>query len=264
MDSELVLAIDAKQLGSSGLWREYWPRFESKVAAGLSQLSPGCGLDVWRATDSIAIAIKQLGAESPSGVVVVHGPDVARVLDCAAATKAEGAVVTRDHDIVMTKTPTTTVAAKIVGGNTLVLEVGPNTAAASLTEVLVGGAPLRQSPTFSAYLGKLDAHPSLWAIVNGNSKIAQQLSAVGAHPRAIYGALTATDSIAFGLHLELSNADEATQLGGMLKPQLTQVATMFEKLDVSNAGAVLSVDGSLTSAQIANLLSLVNGAIGGG
>lgn len=252
-DSDLVLDIDVEQIKQSALWGQYAPPFVEKLNAALGDFKAACGFSPVDEVRSVAIGMKNLGADQPDAVIVVRGPKRTLMTSgCVAKLQTElqkdGSTFTVDGDTysVVSKDGRHG-AMRFVGDTTLVLATGVAGTKDGLAAIAKGGAGLDTSPTFTALLKGIDRTHSVWFALNGNSPVMAQLAAIGAKPKAVFGSINVSDGLTFDGAMRFGTPDEAQSLLALSK-QVTQspmVAQMFDKLDINATGTDLTASAAM-------------------
>src|SRR6185312_107351 len=107
VDSEMVMGLNFAQLQTSALWKQFSPKLMEKAATGLAEFKVACGFDPLEAVKSVSMGLKGLGGAQPDGVIVVHGPEKAKVMACVGKAKEEaakkGTDITVDGDVFIVK-----------------------------------------------------------------------------------------------------------------------------------------------------------------
>lgn len=273
VDSEMVIGLNFAQLQQSALWKQYSPKIMEQMSGKLAEFKTACGFDPMAAFKSMTIGMKNLsdkGGGKPDGVIVIHGPEKAKVMSCMEKYKGEaakaGTDVTVDGDVILVKDKDGEQSAlTFVNDTTLVGAIGAAGTKDGVKAVAKGGSALKTSPTFVDMYSKINTHDSLWLLINGNSGLLDKAAAAGVKPKAAFGSLNITDGLALDVRVRLSSNDEAASLATMAKGQTDnpQVKAMFDKLEVSNDGTDVHVTVSLSSQKLQTLIGMVGGMLGG-
>lgn len=271
VDSEAVMGINFGQLQGSALWKKF---VEPQMMKGefpqkLAQFKDKCGFDPLSAIKSVAIGMKGVGGDNPDGVIVVHGADKTKSLDCFAKMKDEAAKsgdeITRDGDVVIVKSKKgETVAITFVNDSTAVAVVGPNASKDGVKKAAQGGSALKSSPAFVEMYSKINTQASLWMLVNGNAKVFDKAAAMGVKPKAVFGSLNVTDGLAVDVRMRLESADQATQMANAFRGQLQGFQSMVDKLEVGSDNADVKVSVAMSQQKLEALVKNFAGMFGGG
>ena len=262
VDSEVVMGLNFAQLQKSVLWKKLVePQLaKSDVQQKLGKFKDACGFDPITAVQSLSIGMKGVGAEKPDGVIVIHGPEKAKVLPCLDKFKAEaekeGTKVATEGDVVtITGKDGEPVAFTFVGDTTAVAVIGANANAAGVKAAAAGGSALKTSPAFVEMYGKIKTGDSLWMLMNGNSKAFDQAAGLGFRPKAVFGSVNVTDGLTADMSVRLESPEKATQFAGMLKQQAGQLAPMVDKLDINSDASDVKLALALSSQKLEGLIN---------
>jgi hypothetical protein len=166
-DSEIVIALDFKQIRASDLWKKYEGLVMGQVGKGLEEFKTVCGWDpIAKASGALAAG---RGKQMDEMTVFVKGFDKASVLDCLkkAADKAkaenEGRAMVIDGDYVeLTKPGGDPIRFMFADDDTILIQRVPGNDAmadkAALQAVLAAkdGDGLMSSATFSSLIDATD------------------------------------------------------------------------------------------------------------
>jgi len=261
--SDVVAQIDLGKLRNSALYKSM---MEPKLRDALekdgkfAQFKAKCGMDPVADLTSIAMGVTASNDE-PAGVIVVHGLDKTKSMECLektkAETEAEGSKMSVDGNFVTvtTKDNKTTVFT-FVDGNTAVMQMGPAVSKDTLTAVLSGSAGVKSSAAFMDLYNKTNAG-TVRFLVNGNMKQLQALPTK--KPKAIFGSLDVTDGLGLIVGARFSSDAEATEIAGLIKSQTAQAAAFVTKADVTSDGSDVRLDVAMSSAQLTQLASMAGG-----
>jgi hypothetical protein len=270
VDSEMVMGLNFAQLQQSALWKQYSPKLMEKAAGGLADFKAACGFDPLEAVKTVSIGMKGLGGTTPDGVIVVHGPEKAKVMACMDKAKAEaakkGSEVTVDGDVFMVKDKSgNNTAFTFVNDTTLVGVMGATASKDTVLAAAKGGSALKTSPAFVEMFSKINTGDSLWMLMNGNSPAFSKMGSMGVKPKAIFGSVNVTDGLTLDMRIRLATNDEATNLVNMLKGQINnpQVKQMFDKLDVVADGTDAKFSVAMSNQKLQQLIGMVGGMMGG-
>jgi hypothetical protein len=274
IDSELVLHLDARQVRASSLWRRFEPNLRSRAGMLLVTFQDLCGFDPIATIRTVALGVKEVGSQAPSGVFVLRGIDRNAVMTCyhrhevqsRKAHKSSGTMI--DRGVVLLPPDTSgesPIAFAFADDSTLVVLSGPSASTQAMLDTLEAGSPLRASDAFNALLGITDTADALWLVVNGSAKMLDTFALFNVKPRALTGSLDLHDGLIGDFRLRLDAADEAARLAAMLQQQASgvpQLQAMLQRLDITSDGADLVVGLGLTEQQAESIASMVLGAAG--
>lgn len=269
-NSEVVMGLNFAQLQQSALWKQFAPGLMSKASAGLGDFKTKCGFDPMESVKSFSMGMKGLGGNQPDGVVVLHGPDKAKISKCVETMKAdaqkEGVEITVDGDVFMVKGKRgETSGFTYIGNDTLLGVMGPAVTKDSVLAAAKGGSALKTSQAFLEMYGKINTKDSLWVLINGNAPFMSEAAKAGVKPKAVFGSVNVTDGLAVDLRVRLATPDEANNLVTMAKQQTSnpQIKNLFDKLDIGADGADVKVDLAMSQQKLMALVGLLGGALGG-
>ena len=270
VDSEVVIGLNFAQLQKSALWQKFVApaMMKPEQQKKLEEFKAKCGFDPMASVQSISMGLKNLGGDTPDGVVVAHGLPKAKMMGCLDAYKAEaekeGTTVTTDQDVILVKDKRgETVAMSFVDDDTLIGVMGANANPAGVKAAAAGTSTLKSSPTFVELYSKINTGDSLWVLANGNSKAFDPLSALGSKPKAIYGSVNVTDGLALDLRARMETADQAQQLATMANSQAQAVKPMVDNLEVKNDGSDVQIKVALSTQKLEALAKQFGSMMGG-
>jgi hypothetical protein len=241
-DSEMVIGLNFAQLQQSQLWKQF---VEPKLTSGesqkkLTEIKARCGWDPMTAMSSIVVGIKDTSGNKPAVVVVGHGLDKTKMLECLDKSKdditKDGGEMTKDGDVVLFKDKTgETGAVTFVNNTTAVMAFGGGRGNAAGVKALVAGtAALKTSAPFVEMYKKVKTGDSLWGLASG--KILDKLPVKAT---AAYGSLNVTDGLAVDMRVRFEKAEDATQAASMVNAQTQQAAKFFDKAEFAADGTEL-------------------------
>ncbi|HEY1549057.1 MAG TPA: hypothetical protein VGG28_14635 [Kofleriaceae bacterium] len=271
-DSEVVFGLNFAQLQQSALWKQYSPKIMAKMSDKLTQFQAACGFDPMTSFKSMTMGMKNVGAGNgakPDGVMVIHGPDKAKVMACMDKYKAEaakdGTELTVDGDVVLVKDTkdNQTAAMTFVNDTTMIATIGALGTKDGVKAAAKGSNGLKSSQMFNDLFGKINTGDSFWVMVNGNSPLLDKASMIG-KPKAMYGSLNITDGLSVDFHVKAASPDEAKSLVDMAKAQTDspQVKQMVDKIEVSNAGDDAHFVVAMSAQKLQALVGMFGGMMG--
>lgn len=267
-DSQVVIGVNLGQIQQSALWKQF---VEPKLASGKGQhmvdeFKTKCGADPLKMVSSITVGAKELSGDTPSFVLVGHGVDKAKVLDCLDKNKAEitkdGSEMTRDGDVVLFKDKHGEPGAlTFTNDSTAVLVVGSNGTAAGVKAVVGGGgSSLKSSAPFLDMYKKVKTSDSIWGL--GSGTVMDGLP-VEPKPTAAYGSFNLTDGLALDLRFRFPKPEDATQAAAMANAESKQATQFVDKAEVSADGNELHASVTISSQKLAQLVPLASMFMGG-
>jgi hypothetical protein len=270
-DSEMVIGINLGQLQQSALYKQFASKFMDKAAGGLAEFKAACGFDPMESIKSMAMGMKNLGGGGvPDGAVVIHGPDKAKVMACLDKAKdkakEKGTEITVDGDVVLMKDKTgAQTAFMFVNDSTMLGTIGTKGNADGVKEAAKGASALKTSATFVDMYSKINTQDSVWALVNGNSKMLDKAGALGVKPKAIFGSLNLSDGLTVDVRVRMATPDEVKGFVGMAQGQIgnPQVKQLFDQLDVVGDGTDAKITVKMSAEKLKALASMVGNMMGG-
>lgn len=270
VDSEMVLGLNFAQLQQSALWKKFVePQLmKGDTQAKLAEFKTKCGFDPMASVSSISMGLKGLGADSPDGVIVVHGPDKTKVLACLDKMKEEaakdGSTIEKDGDVVSIKNKNgDQFSFTYVNDSTIVGVVGKDANSAGVKKAAAGGSALKTSAAFVEMYGKIKTGDSLWILMNGNSKAFDKAAAMGFKPKAVFGSVNVTDGLAVDMRVRLDTPEQAKQITDMAKGQTQQFVKMVDKLDIVAEQADVKINVAMSAQKLEQLVQQFAGMMGG-
>jgi hypothetical protein len=242
VDSEVVMGVNFAQIRGSAAWKEL---IEPKLAgnasliAKLNELKSTCGFDPMADVKSVAVGMKGLGGGTADGVLVLHGLDKAKTMECLGKKDAlakHDLDVNVDGDVALLKPakgdPEDLAGVTFVNDTTAVVLVGPRAATKDgVVKAAAGKSPLKTSPTFIDMYNRLDTSQSLWLMVNGNSKLFERPKSLGIQALGMFGTLGTTDGLGVDLRLRVDTADNAggikNRFGGLAEQYMKKYVDKF-------------------------------------
>lgn len=268
-NSEVVFAVDFKQIRASALWKKYEDKIMGKAGKGLAEFKAVCGWDpIEKASGALAAG---RGREMDEMTVFVRGFDKPSVTECIKKAgdkyKADnsGATATIDGDYIeLAKPGSDTVRFMFADDQTILFQRVPGTDAmadkAALQKVLAAkdGEGLMSSATFSSLIDATDTGAALWFVMNGNSAMMQNAGQMPFKFKAIFGSVKVDDGVNGVLKLRMEEEKDASGVATMAEMAMGQVAGTpyadFAKgVKISSKGKDLNVAFKFTSAQLDTL-----------
>ncbi|MBK9037513.1 MAG: hypothetical protein IPL61_40755 [Myxococcales bacterium] len=261
--SEMVIAIDFKQIRSSGLWKKYEDKLMGQIGTELSQFKAMCGWDpIEKASGALAAG---RGKQMEELTVFVRGFDKAAVTDCikkaAAAPDASGRAANIDGDYVeLTKPGKDPIRFMFADDQTIVIQRVPGSDEmadkAALQKVLAAkaGDGLMSSATFSSLIDATDTGAAAWFVLNGNASFLQG-TGMPFKFIAIFGSVKTGDGVDGVFKMRMAEDKDATGLSAMAQMSMGQIegtpyADYAKGVKVSAKGKDVNVTFKFTSAQL--------------
>lgn len=264
-NSEMVIAIDFKQIRGSDLWKKYEGLVMGQVGKGLEEFKTVCGWDpIAKASGALAAG---RGKQMDELTVFVKGFDKTSVLDClkkaADKSKAEndGRAMVIDGDYVeLTKPGGDPIRFMFADDDTILIQRVPGTDAmadkAALQAVLAAkdGAGLMSSATFSSLIDATDTSAALWFVMNGSSSL---LAGSGMPFKfvAIFGSARVSGGVDGVLKLRMAEEKDASGVAAMAQMSMGQIegtpyAEYAKGVKIDSKGKDVNVGFKFTSAQL--------------
>jgi hypothetical protein len=264
VDSELVIGINAEQIQSSPLYKKFVePLVKSGGMRGrMTDVAARCGIDPMTSAKSAAIGVKGARGDKPVMVIVAHGVDKAKLLDCADKVKddaaKEGAELTRNGDIVLLKDKHGQGAVAFVNDSTLVALFSDTADAAAVKALAAGGSGLKSSQAFLDMYKKVKTGDSVWMVASG--KVLDELPVKAT---AAFGSLNVTDGLTVDGRMRFDTPDAATQAAELLRGQGKQAAAYIDKVDVTAEGTEVHASAVVSNQKLQSLMPLLTMVLGG-
>lgn len=254
IDSDIVVGIDGAQIRKTQVWAELAPKIEKGLASDLDQLRTACGFDPFQTVDRISVGLRAVERDKLIGVVVVHGVG-AGTMGCVRTRFGKGGTVTDDKGVLVIDTHPDMRTAWTVIGSTLIVDLDPQAGHDSMQVVLASGSPLRGSKAFMDLYGGIEKGASLWGVVNGKSKMLDELGAM--RPRNTKGTITLSDRIVIAGDVVFDAPDVAQQVEALVKGTFQQVHQWIESSDTRVDGSTLVVKAVVGPLQLSQLLQML-------
>lgn len=270
-DSDIVFGLNFSQLQQSAMWKQYSPMVLNNASKELGEFKATCGFDPLESVKSVSIGAKNLDGKMPTGAVVIHGLDKAKVVNCLKSEKVkadmakDGASFVEDGDVYMIKDQSGApkVGFTFPSGDAMLLSFGESVTKDTLLTNAKGAASLKTSAKFVEMFTKINTKDSVWVFVNGNAPFMKAAEGFGVKAQAVFGSLNVTDGLALDLRVRSATPDEAKSIVDLGKQQANdQVKSMFDKLDISQDGVDAHIQLALSEQKLKQLTSLMGGALG--
>ncbi|HEX3762216.1 MAG TPA: hypothetical protein VHW23_26125 [Kofleriaceae bacterium] len=265
-DSEVVFGLNFGQMQQSAMWKQF---VEPKLASGRGQRLMGeiktrCGADPLKMVSSITVGGKDFSSDKPSLVVVGHGVDKAKILDCLDKSKddiaKDGGQMTREGDLVLFKDEHGDAGAlTFPNDTTAVLVAGSNGTAAGIKAIVAGTSSLKSSAPFLEMYKKVKTTDSVWGLASG--KVMESVP-LDLKATAAYGSLNVTDGLAIDMRVRFEKPEAAKQAADMANAQVKQAAQYFDKAEVTADSNELHASVSLSGQKLTQMLPLIQMAAG--
>ncbi|TMQ08466.1 MAG: hypothetical protein E6J90_08210 [Deltaproteobacteria bacterium] len=264
VDSEVVLGINIEQLMNNPMVKKFIePMLKSGAAqARLAEVTAKCGFDPMMAVKSVVVGVKGAGGNQPTAVIVAHGLDKAKDLECFEKTKDEavkdGDEVTRTGDILTIKGKRGQVAIAFTSDTTAVMLVSDTADVPAVKAVIAGNSGLKTSPAFLDMYKKLKTTDSVWAIANG-----KVLDGLPVKATAAFGSLNLTDGVTVDGRMRFDTPEAAAQAAELIKGQGKQAAAYVDKMDATVEGTEVHSSVVVSNQKLQSLMPLLTMVFGG-
>lgn len=259
-DSEVVFGIDAVQIRKTAVWTQLGPKVEKLLGNDLVRLRTACGFDPMQTVERISVGLSMRERDVITGVVVVRGVG-AGVLGCVRTrfgkTSAAG-TVTEDKGVVLLGRPDEREkSAWTLIGSTLIVQIDPHVGHDTMAAVLASGSPLRTSHAFMELYSRLERGASMWGVVNGKTKLLDELAGAGMRPVTVDGTLTMSDRVVIAGRATFADADTAAKVDALMKQSLATASKFAEHAESRQEGTHVIVGMSVSSAQLEMVLGFL-------
>jgi hypothetical protein len=251
-DSEIVVGIDGNQIRTTAIWSQVAPRLEHALRTQLQQIRTACGFDPLATVERMSIGLRVVDEDHTPGVIVVRGVG-AGTMACVRTRFGNGGAVVDDKGVLVMQEHGEKAAWTVVG-TSLVVQLGQDVGHDSMQAVLASGSPLRASPAFMTTYNRLAKGSSLWAIVNGHSKLFDELNATGMRPVALEGTVSLSDRVELAGTATFESPEVAAKVDTLAKASFVQIQRFVDRVDSRADGAAVHVELAMTAAQLMQLL----------
>jgi hypothetical protein len=268
VDSELVGGLDFQQLQASQLWKAFVGPMMAKndVQKEMAEFQAQCGMDPMKVVTKLSFGFKGLGADSPDGVIVMHGIDKTKATACYDKLVKSGKIgkdAKKDGDVLLFKKNANQAAFTFVDANTALFVMGTNGTKDGIKAVAKGTSALKTSAAFVEIYKKTNTSDTLWAVMNGSSKAFDAMASLGIKPKAVFGSLNVTKDLNLDVRVRMKSPADATNLSSMMNTQVKAAAGMVDKITIAADGADVSVKVLLSDAKLKALATQFGGMMGG-
>jgi hypothetical protein len=256
-DSELVVGVDGNQIRTTAIWSQVAPRLEKVLGSELQQVRTACGFDPLATVERLSLGLHAVDQDRMAGVIVARGVG-AGTLGCVRTHFGKGGAVLDDKGVlVMDHHDGRIKTAWTVVGTSVVVQIGQDVGHDSMQAVLASGSPLRARGAFMTIFNRLPKGGSVWGIVDGHSKLFDELSGTGMRPLAIEGTVTLSDRIVVAGTATFDSPEVAAKVDALVKGSFAQIQAYVERGDSRADGAAVHVDVSVSGAQLQRLLGTI-------
>lgn len=266
-DAELVMGVNFAQMQQSALWKQLVEpqMMKGDIKVKLDEFKAVCGMDPMTTVKSFTFGLKNLKDGKPEGIAVGNGVDRTVVFNCMdklskdAKTKAK---ITRDGDSYMIKGDDGSNVAVQIVGDKMIMALGPKATIASVKVAARGGSRLKGAAHFAPIYKKIKTGETAWLLIHDKSKLFDQMGNMGVKPKAIFGSVNVTKDLTADVSIRTPSAKDATNFATTLKSQVAGLSAFADKIDVTSAGADVSISVAMSNAKLQTLIKMAGG--GGG
>lgn len=269
VDAEMVIGVKASQLFGSPLWKQYvQPQMEKEkdFTDTMAKFKERCGFDPMATVTEMVVGLKDLAGDMPSGVMVLHGLDKSKTMGCvekwSADAQKEKIEFKKDGDVVVAVDDTNAaVGFTFITGDRMLVVVGQGVNADAVRKAAAGGSTLASSPAFVDMHGKIQKDHNTWFVLNGNSKVFEEIQELGIKPKAVFGSVHVTDALAADVRARLDTPDQAKQTASSFKGQVDAMASMFDKIALVDEGSDVRLTAAASGQKLQSLFQIVAGGM---
>jgi len=247
-DSEIVVGIDGSQIRSTAVWAQFSGKVEKILADELADVRNACGFDPLQTVDRVSLGLR---AEEPgrfTGVVVVRGVG-AGTMGCIRTRMGKGGEVTDDRGIAIMEHHGEQSGWTMIG-STLIAQFAPHVSYDTMQAVLASGSPLRTSRVFMGLYSQLPHGASVWGVINGKTRLFDELDSSGMRPVTALGTVTMSDRIVIAGRAVFRDDATAGKVDALMKQSLAQLSKFTEHAESRQEGASVIVGMSISEAQL--------------
>jgi hypothetical protein len=260
-DSDILIRVDVAAVRTS----PWFAKYERLVLEYLFPAFLECEYDPLKEVTTVTVGIPM---DSEQGVFVVRGLDRDKTLDCLRSSKATtNTTVAFDGEFVtLTNKSGAVNLLTFPEPKVMVMQGSKNPTKETMNAALKSGAPIRANRMFVALMDKLPPGATLAMVSRPDSKRFTNLleNRVGARARHMYGTLHVTDRVTAKFVLVLKDPKDAATLEAQMRPQVEASKPYMERFDVRAAGDSLTMEFSMTEAQISAMVDMVKSMMGPG
>ena len=259
IDADMVVGINFIELRKSQMWASFKPQIDGMMKQ-LDQQFGSCGTDLPQTLEGVTLAVKLVDSNRIDGIIVMHGAEVAKAVDCGIAdVRKQGGQVTVDRGVTITQSKGTNTKAgmMVIGGSTVVMQLHPQASHDTLVGVLDKGVPLRQSAAFMKMYNRRERGAAVWGMANGNASLFEEFGNL--RPRGLDGTMIVTDRLKVAMRVAMTNPGDAAQVQRELDKVKPQLAAFVDRFDAQTAGEMVNIDVEMTEGQIRGLFAMLRG-----
>lgn len=267
VDSEMVGGLNFQQLQSSVLFKQFVGPMLAKndVQKDMAEFQKQCGMDPMKVVTKLSFGFKGIGANTPEGVIVMHGVNKAKAVACYDKLVKSGKIgkeAKKDGDVLLFKKNSNQAAFTFVDADTALFVMGAQGTTAGIKTIAKGGSALKTSAAFVELYKKTNTGNTLWMIMNGSSKVFDAMAQLGIKPKAVYGSLNVTKDLNLDVRVRMKSAADASNLSNLMNTQVKAAAGMVDKITIAADGSDVSVKVLLSDAKLKALATQFGGMMG--
>jgi hypothetical protein len=269
VDSMVVAGINTKQLQSSAIWKQHVePRLtQGDTATQLAEFKAKCGFDPTTSVTSISIGAKGVTGKAADAVIVLHGLEKAKTLECFDKMKddlaKQGTSFVKDGEMVTLTMNGQPAVLTFANDTTTVIGMGAYATIDGVKAAAAGSSALKASPAFVDMYKKLDTSKSIWFFVNGKlSGFEMAESMVGARPKSVFGSLHITDGLAVDARMRLESDQKASDLAKTFQSQIQGLKTYAKDAALASDGPDVRLTLSMTQENLKELAQAMGPMLG--
>lgn len=259
-ESTLVVVVELKELMASQSMKSMLPLIEKRLPATVAQQFATCGFDPL-SLKRASMGLHDIGASKPRGTLVIRGYHRDVLMKCIEqAQAAQPSELTVDNGVILVPVTDSKVAMTFADDTTLVIQVGPETTAATLRAAIDAGAPLRLDTRFLELMGKLEPSHPLWFIFDDAKLMAS--APLGSPMRSVLGSARINDSLIADVRLRFADPTGASSVAAMMQGQISSATMFFDELTITPDDSDVVVHAAMSDAKLSSAIGMLGGVIG--
>jgi hypothetical protein len=259
-DSSLIVVADLAELMGSQSMKTLAPVLQKRIPANVAQYFATCGFDPLTLKRA-SMGLRNTDATKPSGVMVLRGYRRDVLMKCIEqAHAAQPSALTIDRGVVTMAATDSKLALAFADDHTLVIQIGPETTAETLRNVLDTGAPLRLNARFTELIAKLDPSHPLWFVFDDAKVMAG--APLGSPVRTVMGSARIADSLTTDVRIRFADPAGAVSAATLLQTQTASAMSFFDELTINPDDLDVVVHATMSDAKFASALSVLTGTLG--
>lgn len=256
-ESTLVMVVELKELMASQSMKSMLPLIEKRLPATVAQAFATCGFDPL-SLKRASMGLHDIGASRPRGTIVIRGYHRDVLMKCVEQARTPEVAI--DNGVILVPVTDGKVAMTFADDTTLVIQVGPETTAATLRAAIDAGAPLRLNTRFLELMGKLEPSHPLWFIFDDAKLMAS--APLGSPMRTVMGSARINDSLIADVRLRFADPAGASSVATMMQGQVSSAAMFFDELTITPDDSDVVVHAAMSDAKLSSAIGMLGGVIG--